>query len=51
VATEDLVWQLERDGVKTGIDLDALLAVSRWLDELLGRRLEGSLYRAASWPA
>jgi isopropylmalate/homocitrate/citramalate synthase len=50
VATEDLVWQLERDGVSTGIDLDALLAVSRWLSELLGRRLEGSLYRAASWP-
>jgi len=51
VATEDLVWQLERDGVATGIDLDALIAVSRWLAELLGRPLEGQLYRAASWPA
>jgi hydroxymethylglutaryl-CoA lyase/(R)-citramalyl-CoA lyase len=51
VATEDLVWQLERDGVRTGIDIDALVAISRWLEELLGRRLEGSLYRAASWPA
>jgi hydroxymethylglutaryl-CoA lyase/(R)-citramalyl-CoA lyase len=51
VATEDLVWQLARDGVETGVDVDALLAVSRWLEELLGRRLEGSVYRAASWPA
>jgi isopropylmalate/homocitrate/citramalate synthase len=51
VATEDLVWQLERDGVRTGIDVTALVAISRWLEELLGRRLEGSLYRAASWPA
>src|SRR5439155_1010271 len=51
VATEDLVWQLERDGVATGIDLDALLGVSRWLEQVLGRRLEGQLYRAASWPA
>ena len=51
VATEDLVWQLERDGVRTGIDVDALVGISRWLQELLGRRLEGSLYRAASWPA
>jgi hydroxymethylglutaryl-CoA lyase/(R)-citramalyl-CoA lyase len=51
VATEDLVWQLERDGVRTGVDLDALLATTRWLAELLGRRLEGYLYRAASWPA
>jgi isopropylmalate/homocitrate/citramalate synthase len=50
VATEDLVWQLERDGVHTGIDLDALIRVSRWLEELLERRLEGSLYRAAPWP-
>jgi hydroxymethylglutaryl-CoA lyase/(R)-citramalyl-CoA lyase len=51
IATEDLVWQLERDGVATGIDLDALIEVSRWLAELLGRPLEGQLYRAASWPA
>ena len=51
VATEDLVWQLERDGVRTGVDLDALVAVSRWLEELLGRPLEGAFYRAAVWPA
>jgi isopropylmalate/homocitrate/citramalate synthase len=50
IATEDLVWQLEREGVQTGIDVDALVAVSRWLEELLGRRLEGSVYRAAPWP-
>jgi hydroxymethylglutaryl-CoA lyase/(R)-citramalyl-CoA lyase len=51
IATEDLVWQLEREGVHTGVDVDALVAISRWLEQLLGRRLEGSLYRAASWPA
>ena len=51
VATEDLVWQLEREGVRTGIDVEALVAISRWLEELFGRPLEGSLYRAASWPA
>jgi hydroxymethylglutaryl-CoA lyase/(R)-citramalyl-CoA lyase len=51
VATEDLVWQLERDGVETGVDAEALVEASRWLEGLLGRRLEGSLYRAASWPA
>jgi isopropylmalate/homocitrate/citramalate synthase len=51
VATEDLVWQLERDGVRTGVDVDALIAISRWLEGLLGRPLEGSLYRAAPWPS
>jgi isopropylmalate/homocitrate/citramalate synthase len=49
IATEDLVWQLERDGVATGIDLDALIAVARWLAETLGRRLEGQVYRASPW--
>jgi hydroxymethylglutaryl-CoA lyase/(R)-citramalyl-CoA lyase len=51
VATEDLVWQLERDHVPTGIDVSALVETSRWLEALLGRRLEGALYRAANWPA
>jgi isopropylmalate/homocitrate/citramalate synthase len=51
IATEDLVWQLERDGVRTGVDLDALGSISRWLEGLLGRPLEGAYYRAASWPA
>jgi hydroxymethylglutaryl-CoA lyase/(R)-citramalyl-CoA lyase len=51
VATEDLVWQLERDGVRTGIDVAALVVTSKWLEGLLGRRLEGGLYRAANWPA
>jgi hydroxymethylglutaryl-CoA lyase/(R)-citramalyl-CoA lyase len=50
VATEDLVWQLERDGVRTGVDTGALVETSRWLEQLLGRRLEGGLYRAAQWP-
>src|SRR5690242_1763185 len=39
VATEDLVWQLERDGVETGVDAEALVEASRWLESLLGRRL------------
>jgi isopropylmalate/homocitrate/citramalate synthase len=50
VATEDLVYLLEGEGVETGIDLDALVVVSQWLEGLLGRRLEGYLHRAGSWP-
>jgi hydroxymethylglutaryl-CoA lyase/(R)-citramalyl-CoA lyase len=49
VATEDLVYLLEGEGVETGIDLDALVGVSRWLEEVLGRTLEGYVYRAGSW--
>jgi hydroxymethylglutaryl-CoA lyase len=50
IATEDLLYVLEGEGVETGIDLDALVGVSRWLEELLGRRLEGYVYRAGAWP-
>jgi isopropylmalate/homocitrate/citramalate synthase len=46
IATEDLVYLLEGEGIETGIDLDALIGVSRWLEELLGRQLEGYVYRA-----
>ncbi|HYQ11762.1 MAG TPA: hypothetical protein VEP92_11470, partial [Gaiellaceae bacterium] len=50
VATEDLVYLLEGEGVDTGVDLDALVRVSQWLEEVLGRQLEGYFYRAAPWP-
>jgi isopropylmalate/homocitrate/citramalate synthase len=50
VATEDLVYLLDGEGVETGIDLDALVGVSRWLEGVLGRTLEGYVYRAGSWP-
>jgi hypothetical protein len=37
--------------VHTGIDVAALVEISRGLEGTLGRPLEGELYRAASWPA
>jgi isopropylmalate/homocitrate/citramalate synthase len=51
VATEDLVYMLEGEGIETGVDIDALIAISQWLEELLGRQLEGYLYRAGRFPA
>jgi isopropylmalate/homocitrate/citramalate synthase len=50
VATEDLVYLLEGEGIETGVDLDALIHVSEWLERLLGRRLEGQVYRAGRAP-
>jgi len=50
VATEDLVYLLEGEGIETGVDLDALSGVSAWLEGLLGRTLEGYVYRAGPWP-
>ena len=50
VATEDLVYLLEGEGVETGVDLDTLVGVSQWLEGVLGRPLEGYFYRASAWP-
>jgi hydroxymethylglutaryl-CoA lyase/(R)-citramalyl-CoA lyase len=50
IATEDLVYLLDGEGVDTGVDLDALVGVSEWLEGMLGRRLEGYVYRAGPWP-
>jgi hydroxymethylglutaryl-CoA lyase/(R)-citramalyl-CoA lyase len=46
VATEDLVYLLEGEGIETGVDLDELIGVSAWLEGVLGRQLEGQVYRA-----
>lgn len=37
LATEDLVWMLQGLGVRTGVDLRALVATSGWMAERLGR--------------
>ena len=46
VATEDVVYLLERSGIDTGIDLDALIEVARWLAEQLGHDLPGRVLHA-----
>jgi len=48
IATEDLVYLLHGEGVETGIDLDALIGVSEWLEGVLGRALPGQVYRAGA---
>jgi isopropylmalate/homocitrate/citramalate synthase len=50
VATEDLLYLLEREGVETGVDLDALIGVAEWLAGVLGRELPGRVYRAGRFP-
>ncbi|WP_051886269.1 hydroxymethylglutaryl-CoA lyase [Streptomyces hygroscopicus] len=37
LATEDLVWMLRGLGIRTGVDLTALAATSRWMAGHLGR--------------
>ena len=46
VATEDLVYLLEGQGISTGVDLDALIVVANWLETALDHRLSGQLHTA-----
>jgi len=49
VATEDVVALFEREGVATGVDLEALIDAAAWLEhEVLKRPLPGRVYRAES---
>jgi len=50
IATEDLVYLLDRMGVETGVDLDALIATARWLEDALGRPVPGMLVKAGAFP-
>jgi len=46
VATEDLVYLLDGEGVDTGVDLDALIEVADWLAIELHHDVPGLLHRA-----
>jgi hydroxymethylglutaryl-CoA lyase len=50
VATEDLVYALERGGFETGYDLDALVETANWVGEKLGKSPPSRLSRAGGFP-
>ncbi|HET8755018.1 MAG TPA: hydroxymethylglutaryl-CoA lyase [Solirubrobacteraceae bacterium] len=51
IATEDLLYLLDREGVATGVDLDGVIAVAEWLGGVLGRDLPGLVHRAGPFPS
>ena len=50
IATEDLVYLLERSGISTGLDLDGLIAASDWLGDQLGRPTPALVSKAGGFP-
>ena len=51
IPTEDLVYLLDRMGVDTGLDLQALADVVPWIESQLGKRVPGLLSKAGLFPA
>ncbi len=44
VATEEVVWLMEGQGLKSGVNLDSLLSVAGWVESRIGRPLKSKLY-------
>ena len=50
IATEDLVYQLDRAGVQTNIDLDKAIDAALWLEAQLEKPLPGMVMKAGPFP-
>ncbi|MCC5870775.1 MAG: hydroxymethylglutaryl-CoA lyase [Gammaproteobacteria bacterium] len=51
IASEDLIYMLERMGVRTGVSLDGLIEAAERLGSRLGRPVPGLLAKAGGFPA
>ncbi|MFI6043794.1 hydroxymethylglutaryl-CoA lyase [Nocardia sp. NPDC051321] len=50
IATEDLLYALDRMGVRTGVAVSSVLETAAWLGGVLGRPVPGLLGRAGLFP-
>jgi hydroxymethylglutaryl-CoA lyase len=50
LATEDLVYLLDRQGLRHGVSLGAVLDAARFISDALGKPLDSKVGRAGAWP-
>lgn len=50
IPTEDLVFMLDRMGVRTDVNLSDLIETGRWIEAKLGRTVPGMLIKAGEFP-
>jgi hydroxymethylglutaryl-CoA lyase len=50
LATEDLVYLLDRQGVRSGVSLDGVIAAARFIASQLGAEVGSKVGRAGAWP-
>jgi len=50
VATEDVVYLLNRSSIDHGLDLDALIGTAKWLETVLGKQVPSMLAAAGGFP-
>ena len=50
VATEDVVYLLNRSGIEHGLDLEGLIETAKWLESVLGKKVPSMLAAAGGFP-
>lgn len=50
IASEDLVYALERSGTRTGVSLTSLIETAKWLEGQIGHAVPGMLMKAGPFP-
>jgi hydroxymethylglutaryl-CoA lyase len=50
IASEDLLYMLDRSGIQTGVSLEKMIETAHWLEGKLGRAVPGMLAKAGPFP-
>ena len=50
VATEDVIYMLNRSDIPNGLDLEKLIAASGWLSDVMGKSLPAMVSKAGRFP-
>lgn len=50
IATEDLLYMLDRSGVRTNMSLNGAIETALWLEQQLGKSVPGQLMKAGGFP-
>lgn len=51
IGTEDLIYMLERSSIETGVDLDQILAISKWVEAIIERPASSMVSQAGNFPS
>lgn len=49
ISTEELVYMMDRSGIRTCLELDRLIDINRWFETVLGRPMPSLVARAGNW--
>jgi hydroxymethylglutaryl-CoA lyase len=50
IASEDLLYLIERSGIRSGISLPAMIETATWLEQQLGHKIPGLVSKAGPFP-